>query len=172
MQEWHTLTNFDHLGEWERLLSVKTEPTHAWTTFPLPTKQTKMRSGSFFHSALWGQKSIIINNNIIFFSFSFLALNIHWITSHRGSLFSKKIWPSFFQSCADKFSLYLHFIYLDSCAEDIFLKRMRNYMLPKHRAFIEAVEQGPSIRNFGKMVVTIAFWLSSIFILFWFEREL
>ncbi|XP_067044910.1 indoleamine 2,3-dioxygenase 2-like isoform X2 [Acropora muricata] len=42
----------------------------------------------------------------------------------------------------------IHLKDADNCAEDIFLKRMRNYMLPKHRAFIEAVEQGPSIRNF------------------------
>ncbi|XP_067044904.1 indoleamine 2,3-dioxygenase 2-like isoform X1 [Acropora muricata] len=37
----------------------------------------------------------------------------------------------------------------DSKAEDSFLNRMRYYMPPKHRAFIEAVEQGPSIRNFA-----------------------
>ncbi|XP_015768265.1 PREDICTED: indoleamine 2,3-dioxygenase 2-like [Acropora digitifera] len=44
----------------------------------------------------------------------------------------------------------------DSKAEDSFLKRMRYYMPPKHRAFIEAVEQGPSIRNFGKIVAIAA----------------
>jgi len=33
---------------------------------------------------------------------------------------------------------------------DQFLHRMRYYMPPKHRAFIEAVANGPSIRNFGE----------------------
>ena len=48
------------------------------------------------------------------------------------------------------------FCLIESSAEDTFLNRMRYYMPPKHRAFIEAVEQGPSIRNFGKIVVTAA----------------
>lgn len=48
------------------------------------------------------------------------------------------------------------FCFIDSKAEDSFLNRMRYYMPPKHRAFIEAVEQGPSIRNFGKIVAIAA----------------
>lgn len=36
---------------------------------------------------------------------------------------------------------------------DQFLHRMRCYMPPKHRAFIEAVSNGPSIRNFGEWVM-------------------
>lgn len=36
---------------------------------------------------------------------------------------------------------------------DQFLHRMRYYMPPKHRAFIEAVSNGPSIRNFGEWVM-------------------
>ncbi|KAJ7382623.1 Indoleamine 2,3-dioxygenase 2 [Desmophyllum pertusum] len=36
----------------------------------------------------------------------------------------------------------------DSCSGGTFLERMHYYMPPKHRAFIEAVSNGPSIRNF------------------------
>ncbi|XP_020627936.1 indoleamine 2,3-dioxygenase 2-like [Orbicella faveolata] len=36
---------------------------------------------------------------------------------------------------------------------DQFLHRMRYYMPPKHRAFIEAVSNGPSIRNFGEYIM-------------------
>ena len=40
--------------------------------------------------------------------------------------------------------------YSDSCSGGQFLERMRDYMPPKHRAFIEAVSHGPSIRKFGE----------------------
>ncbi|KAJ7371090.1 Indoleamine 2,3-dioxygenase 2 [Desmophyllum pertusum] len=36
----------------------------------------------------------------------------------------------------------------DSCSGGKFLERMQYYMPPKHRAFIKAVSNGPSIRNF------------------------
>ncbi|XP_068760536.1 indoleamine 2,3-dioxygenase 2-like [Montipora capricornis] len=40
-------------------------------------------------------------------------------------------------------------IHADSSSVGNFLERMRYYMPPKHRAFIEAVGQGPSIRHFA-----------------------
>ncbi|KAL9956821.1 hypothetical protein ACROYT_G038362 [Oculina patagonica] len=39
----------------------------------------------------------------------------------------------------------------DSCSGGQFLERMRYYMPPKHRAFVEAVSNGPSIRKFALM---------------------
>lgn len=97
MQEWHTLTNFDHLGEWEGLLSVKTGPTVYMDNISIgyqTNRDEKSKFLSFSYMCKVGSEKHNVNN--IFFSFSFLALNIHWITSHIGSLFSKKIWPSFF----------------------------------------------------------------------------
>ena len=34
--------------------------------------------------------------------------------------------------------------------EQAFLDKVRQYMMPRHRAFIEALSQAPSIREWGK----------------------
>ena len=52
-------------------------------------------------------------------------------------------------------------MYLDSCSGGQFLERMRLYMPPKHRAFIEAVAHGPSIRHFGEFATNCNYMVKS-----------
>ena len=47
------------------------------------------------------------------------------------------------------FFLILICLHSESSSGGQFLERMCYYMPPKHRAFIEAVAKGPSIRNYG-----------------------